>query len=321
MKKILVIGASGDTGRYFIQYLLANKTEDYDIVAAGGRSAEKVKDMGVPYIQIDITKESEFEKLPTDIYAVVSLAGYMPARMSGYHPNKYFEVNTIGTLNILEYCRKTKVDRILYATSFGDILGNLNNDILLKADSKRDFSYTTDHTAYVISKIAAVELIKNYREMYGLKTFVFRLPNIYLLSESDMYCVDGVERKIGFHLLIDKAIKGQTIEVFGDDTRVKDMVYVKDFCQMLYKACFIDRDEGLYNVGTGIGTSLREIIEGIIDVFGEPNKKSKLIMRPDMPNTPQYIMDITEAREQLGYEPEYTYLDMLKDMRSELNNR
>lgn len=318
MKKILVIGASGDTGRYFIQYLLENKTADFDIVAAGRRSIEKVKDMGVPYIQIDITKENEFEKLPTDIYAVVHLAGYMPARMSGYHPNKYFEVNTIGTLNILEYCRKTKVDRILYATSFGDILGNLNNDIVLKADSKRDFSYTTDHTAYVISKIAAVELIKNYREMYGLKTFIFRLPTIYLWSETDKYYVDGVERKLGYRLLIDKAIKGEKIEVFGDSTRVKDMVYVKDFCQMLYRACFVNRIEGIYNVGTGVGTSLLEIIQGMVEVFGESDNKSELIMRPDMPNTPQYIMDITEAKEQLGYEPKYDYVEMLKDMKKEM---
>ena len=49
------------------------------------------------------------------------------------------------------------------------------------------------------------------------------------------------------------ASKGKTIEVWGDSNRVKDMVYVKDFCRMPYKAVFADRAEGYYNVGTGIG--------------------------------------------------------------------
>ena len=52
---------------------------------------------------------------------VVDLAGAMPARMKGYDPYKYIDVNITGTLNILEFCRKTGADRILFAQSFGDI--------------------------------------------------------------------------------------------------------------------------------------------------------------------------------------------------------
>ena len=96
------------------------------------------------------------------------------------------------------------------------------------------------------------------------------------------------------------------------------MVYVKDFCQMLYKAVFADRTEGYYNVGTGVGTSLLRQIEGMIEVFGPENKKSEIIMRPDKPNAPQYVMDIAPARRELGYEPEYDYISMLQDMKMEM---
>ena len=87
---------------------------------------------------------------------------------------------------------------------------------------------------------------------------------------------------------------------------------------MLYKAIFVDRDCGYYNVGTGVGTSLIDQINGIIEVFSDPNHKSKIVMRPDKPNAPQYIMDIEPAVRELGYKPVYNYLDMLKDFKMEM---
>ena len=95
------------------------------------------------------------------------------------------------------------------------------------------------------------------------------------------------------------------------------MVYVKDLCQMMYKALFAKIDTGVYNVGTGIGTSLIDQIKGIVEVFGDKNNKSNIIMRPEKPNAPQYIMDISNAKEDLGYEPKYNYIDMLIDMKKE----
>ena len=164
-------------------------------------------------------------------------------------------------------------------------------------------------------------MIENYHQMYGLKKFVFRLPTIYLWSPIDYYYVDGKRRKIGYRILIDKAIAGENIEVWGDPDRQKDMVYVKDFCQMLYKALFADRDSGYYNVGTGVGISLMDQIKGIVDVFGEEGHKSNLLMRPEMANAPQYIMDISAARDELQYEPQYDYRAMLQDMKEEMRRQ
>lgn len=55
------------------------------------------------------------------------------------------------------------------------------------------------------------------------------------------------------------------------------MVYVKDFCRCYYKAIFVNRDCGYYNVGTGVGTSLLDQIRGMVEVFGEDAKKSQII--------------------------------------------
>lgn len=317
--KIVVFGASGNTGTYFIKYFLENnKDKKYEIVAVGTRATDKFEKMGVKYFQVDITKKEDFEKLPKDVYAVVDLAGAMPARMEGHNPQYYIDVNITGNLNILEYCRENNVDRILFAQSFGDIKDYGETELVLKADMPRKFSFKSDHTIYVMTKNFMVDMMENYYEMYGLKKFVFRLPTIYLYSPIDYYYVDGVKRQIGYRLLIDRAIKGEPIEVWGDSTRVKDMVYVKDFCQMLYKALFVQREKGYYNVGTGVGTSLLEQIKGMVDVFGEDDKKSQIVLHPEKPNAPQYIMDITPAEKELGYSPKYDYISMLEDIKLEM---
>ena len=88
-----------------------------------------------------------------------------------------------------------------------------------------------------------------------------------------------------------------------------------------YKALFVDRQKGYYNVGTGIGTSLLDQIKGIVEVFGDDNHKSQIKLNPNMPNAPQYIMDITPAIYELGYKPKYDYISMLKDMKAESKNR
>lgn len=319
MKTIIVFGASGDTGRYFVKYFLDHyRGMDYQIIATGTRETSFFDSLEVPYYQVDIRRKEEFEKLPEEVYAVVDLAGAMPARMKGYAPYKYIDVNVTGNLNILEYCRKAKADRILFAQSFGDIKDHAEDNPLLTVDLPRKFSFTSDHTIYVMTKNFAVDMIENYHQMYGLKNFIFRLPTIYLYSPVDTYYVDGKQRKIGYRLLIDKARAGEPIEVWGDPERVKDMVYVKDFCQMLYRAVFADRNCGYYNVGTGVGTSLLDQIQGMIEVFGTPGKESELIMCPDKPNAPQYIMDIAPAVSELGYKPEYTYRKMLLDFKKEM---
>lgn len=316
MKKYLLIGANGGTGKYFVDYFCEHQPEDTELIGVGRHHCDFIESK-IDYIIADITNKDDIDKLPNDIFGVILLAGAMPARMKGYDPEQYIETNILGVFYILEYCIRNHVDRILFAQSFGDIKDRAETELILTPDMSPSFKYDTDHSVYVVSKNTAVELIKCYHAIHHLKAFIFRLPTVYSWSSNDSYYVDGVLKKRAWRILIDKAINGEDIEVWGDPNRPKDMVYVKDFCQMLFKACFVDRDFGYYNVGTGIGTSLYDQIKGMIEVFGSQKKKSKIIMRPDKPNAPQYIMNITNAQVELGYKPLYMYVDMLKDMLKE----
>lgn len=88
---------------------------------------------------------------------------------------------------------------------------------------------------------------------------------------------------------------------------------------MLYRAVFINRDKGYYNVGSGIGTALIDQINGMVRVFGTEGNRSQIVLRPDLPNAPQYIMDITSAMQELNYKPKYSYISFLKDFKREMN--
>ena len=322
MRKIVVFGASGDTGRYFTDYFSDHYSgEEYKLIAVGTRKTDWFAKRKIEYIQVDITRKEDFARLPEDVYAVVDLAGMMPARMKGYDPQRYIDVNITGGLNILEYCRVNHADRILFAQSFGDIKDYGETELILKPDMPRKFSFHTDHSIYVMTKNFMVDMMQNYYEMYGLKQFVFRLPTIYLYSPVDTYYVDGVERKIGYRLLIERAMNGEPLEVWGDASRQKDMVYIKDFCQMLYKALFVNRETGYYNVGTGVGTSLLDQIKGMAEVFNPAGVTSEIMLCPDKPNAPQYIMDVTAAKDELGYKPMFGYIDMLQDFKKEMEKQ
>ena len=316
MKKIMIFGASGNIGQYLIDYFDSMNNGEVQIIAIGRSECDFSRYDRVEYYKVDISNKYDFEKLPKDIYAVIDLAGAMPAKMEGYHPEQYIYSNIIGTFNVLEFCKCNSIDRIVYTQSFFDIKNYGDKDIILRPEMIPNLNYNTDHSVYSVTKNTAVELIKCYNAMFGIKAFVFRLPNIYMWTKGDTFYVDGVKKRIAWRYLIEEAIKGNPIEVWGDYNRVKDMVYVKDLCQMLYNACFVDIDFGHYNVGTGIGITLLDQIKGIIMTFSE-NKQSDIVFCPDKPNAPQYIMDISNAVEELNYQPKYDYLSMLQDIKKE----
>lgn len=319
MKKIIVFGASGETGRFFVDYYLKNQKNGFEIIAVGTRETNFFENyFGIKYFKVDITKKEEFCKLPEDdIYAVINLAGYMPARSEGENNEKMLSVNLMGTLNILEYCLKTRADRILFAQSFGDILNHAAGYPTLTVNLDRNFSLNTDHTVYLIGKCAAVDLIQYYHQHYGLKAFIFRLPTVYVYAKDRFFFRNGVKNVLWYRTLIDKAIAGEDLEIWGDPNKIKDMVYVKDFAQMLYLATFVKRDFGFYNVGTGVGTSLENQIKMIAKVFNK-DKKSKILYRPDMPSTGEYVMDINPAKKELGYIPKYDFEKFLLDYKEEM---
>ena len=320
--KIVITGADGMIGCYLVDYLI-RKGHSVLATARTSRHEDYLRKIGANFAVLDVTKQEDFDNLSSECEVVVHLAGAMPASMMGYEPSKYIEVNTRGTLNVLEYCRKNNVKQIIFTQTHSDLAGAWRNNTEKGLDPYTPYSlnYGNDHSVYVISKIAAVELIKTYQYQFNIGYAVFRCPNIYSWFPEKYYYVDGVKREVGYRKLINLAINCQNIEVWGDAEIRKDIVYVKDLCGMIEAAVQQKISRGIYNVSTGVSTSLKEQIEGIVEVFSPKHKKSQLIYRPDIKislNNHHYCID--NVLKDLKYKPKYDYITMLRDMKAEMES-
>lgn len=318
MRTVVLFGATGTVGAYAA---IALQEAGYDVVAVGRRKSDNgfFNDRGMKYVSMDITDRESYEVLPQkEVYAVVHLAGAIPARMQGYCPQTYIDSIMTGTLNVLDYCVSVSANRIVFAQSVADVSYMYGDNVLIPADAVQRFPLNDDHSVYSICKNAAVNLIEHYYVKYGLKRFVLRFPNIYVYHPNPFYFYDGEKRWQSYRLLIERAKQGLPIELWGNPELQRDMVYVKDCVQIITKSLSAQVDGGMYNVGTGVGTSMRKQIEGMIEVFSPKEKPSQIIERPEKPDTASYIMDVSKTIEELGYQPQYVYLSYLKDMKNEM---
>lgn len=320
MKKIVVFGSTGHLGAYTIDYLLDNVDKnEFEIIAVGRKKTDYFSKLGIEYYRVDINDTKGFDLLPTNgVYAVINLVGIMPAAMNGYDPYSYINVNITGMLNVLEYCKNNNVNRIIFTHTEADLSGYWDKNVVIKPNMPRKFSYSGSYSLYIISKCTAVDLIENYYQNFGLKRFIFRLPTVYHYRPDPYFYKNGIKVLLGYRQLMNQAMVGEDIEMWGDPTLAKDIVYVKDFAQMVYKAIVANNDGGIYNVGTGQAISLENQIKGIIEIFSPKGKRSKIIPRPEKPDARSFIMDIENAKADLGYKPQYDYLQYLKDFKKEM---
>lgn len=318
-KKIIIFGATGNVGSYLLDYALNYfDSKEYEIIASGRRQTDFFEKRGIKYFSVDLTKKMDIEKLPTDnVYAVMLLSAQIPSYMDVYDPKKYIDSIIIGGYNILEYCRKSHVDRIIYTQTVFDV-SLYPHDMILKSDVMPNFSYVGDHAVYVISKNTMLELLKHYYQEYGLKKFVFRLPTIYSYSPYPYYYPNGIKTKRPIYQMIEKAQKSETLEIWGNPQYAKDMVHVNDFSQMLCKAVEVNRNEGFYNVGTGNPVTIEEQIRTIVEVFSPKDNPSKIVYRPDKNCGGGFLMDIENAKMELGYVPQYNCRQLLEDYKKEM---
>lgn len=320
MKKVVVLGATGTLGAPISIHL---KGLGYDVTAVGHRKSDNgfFADHGIEYLSADISVKSDFDKLPQEnVYAVLNFAGALPASMEGYNADLYVSSIIQGTLNVLEYTRKIKADRIVFPQSLFDISYKFGSKTPIPADSERIAPIDGDHAVYVIAKNAAVDLIEHYHAVYGIKRFILRLSRVYLYHPNPYTFTDGKKVMISDRFLIYKAMKGEDIELWGDPDRLLETCSVRDFLQIVEKCLEAQHEGGLYNIGSG-GSTLRERIEGIVDVFSPADKRSNIIECPEKRSAQQFVLDITKTCDELGYRPADTWKTYLESFKEDMQNQ
>jgi len=312
---IVVTGATGFVGRYLIAQLVK---DGCDVLATGRSKAGKefYNKQGIPFTKLDITKEEDFDKLPQKgVEAVIHLAALLSIDVAQWTPRDYLMTNALGTYNVLEYCRKSKISKLIYAMTHSEV--NRAKEIVITEETPRQFgsTYGPGNTLpYIISKIAGMHFVDVYDRDNILQSITLRFPGIRGYGSRD------TKYNTVFHQFIQKARKGEPIEIWGDHKAVRDLIYIKDVVAAIVKALRSEKAHGLYNIGSGKGLTIEDEAKAIIKAFSPPDNPSRLVYRPDIEEVRKrsYVWDISKAKRDLDWEPKYSYEEAMADYKKEM---
>lgn len=309
--KILVIGSSGSLGHALTEQL----SQNHRVVGTFHQKPSFFRQADT--VQLDVTSVEDFEKLDSDYDVVVMSAGLMPARMPGYNPASYFQVNTLGTLNVLEFMRRESVPKLVFITTFSDTHHKFYSGEPILNSEPRNLKLSGDHAAYAISKVSACDLIEHYHQDFGINSVIIRIPTIYTNDREFEYYVDGRIQTKSYVRMIRSIVNDKAVEIWGNPLNAKDMPYVKDFSSLVQSAVETKTAQGTFNGGTGHPISLEDLATTMIDVFGGGGE-IRVVRRPELPSQPNYTFDMSETEKTLGHKPIWNVKNMLEDIRDTL---
>ncbi len=314
---IIVTGATGFVGRYLID-LLATQGEN---VLACGRSTKYAKffaALHVPFLSLDVTLPEEFDRLPgSGVKALVHLAAVIPAAVPDIKTDAFLKTNTLGTFYALEHCRKHGIKKFVFSTTLYECLEH--TELPITERMGRRFAMTGDHTAYVISKIAASDHVDHYSQEFGLQGIVLRFTGLLGFGRQEGYYADGTFHPSAFEVFYRRAQEGLPLEIWGKAEARRDSLYVKDAARAIDAAIKSEGAQGLYLIGSGSGRTVEEEVNAFADVFGSREHPVPIIYRPEVEDKKKsYYFDISKAKAELGWEPIYGYREILRDYAKEV---
>lgn len=261
-KRILVIGGAGLIGSHIVDLLAETDVKEiliYDNLFRG-RTAnlqEALKDPRVRFYPHggDVLHSDILERAMEGIDGVFHLAALWLLQCHEY-PRSAFDVNIRGTFNVIEAAIKQRVSRVVYSSSasvYGDAL---------------EIPMTEEHpynnfTFYGATKIAGEHMFKSLGARYGLDWVGLRYMNVYGPRQDYKGAYIAVMMKI-----LDRIDAGLAPVVYGDGSQQYDFIDVVDVARANICAMRADVTGQCYNVGRGIGTSIRELTEMLIKLTG-----------------------------------------------------
>jgi UDP-glucose 4-epimerase len=206
--------------------------------------------------------------------------------------------NVLSSLALLELSRKLQVKRIVFVSSGGTIYGSAQEV------PTPETAPTDPITAYGISKLAIEKYLALYERLYGLSFRVLRVANPF-----GPFQVPAKNQGI-IAALISRALRNEEIEIWGDGSVVRDYIFVDDVVDALQAAAADRSETRIFNIGSGTGQSLREVIAAIELQLGA---KLSLKWKHGRPiDIPASILRIDRARDVLGWVPRIPFDDGLK---------
>jgi UDP-glucose 4-epimerase len=206
--------------------------------------------------------------------------------------------NVVPTIALLDHCRRSGVQRVVFASSGGTIYGNA------RQIPTPETAPTAPICAYGISKLAIEKYLALFEHLHGLDFRVLRITNPF-----GPYQV-ALKNQGVIAALVTRALRNETMEIWGDGSVVRDFIYVEDVVDALLAAATDRGSERVYNIGSGQGRSLREVIAAIEHLMG---MQLKLQWKPGRPlDVPVSVVATERAADGLRWVPKTSFETGLK---------
>lgn len=307
MKNILVVGGAGYIGSHTVRHLQDQGYNCivFDNLVYGHRESINVNH----FIEGDLADKAAIQKVFDQyaIDAVVHFAAYAYVGESVKEPQKYYFNNVVGTLNLLQVMLTNNVKNIVFSSTCATY-GEPQYTPIDEQHPQQPIN------PYGTTKLIIEKTLADYHKAYGLKYIALRYFNAAGASADGKI---GESHSPETHLipLVLKAIKGENanIKVFGTDydtddgTCVRDYIHVEDLASAHRLALEnLDNYNGYLNLGTGVGTSVKEVIEAAESVSGKVCPVEYADRREGDP-AKLYAAN-TKAIDILGWQPKYTHI-------------
>jgi UDP-glucose 4-epimerase len=303
--KILLTGGAGYIGSACLRWLLRNGHDPiaYDNMAEGNAAS-------VPDGRLVVGDIRDTDKLAATLRehraeALMHFAALASVPLSIADPDGYYSVNVLGTKSVLDAMRRADVAKIVFSSTAATYAFGVETPI-------RETTPQVPETPYGTTKLAAERMIKDYARAYGLSYTIFRYFNA---SGADLDGRHGESRHVEGHIipltLMVATGRREKLKIFGGDwdtrdgTCVRDYVHTEDLAQA-HQLAVESLGPGVgreYNLGSGSGTSILEVLRACEKAVGHPIRHELVDRRPGDPGT--LIATPEKVVAELGWKPRH----------------
>lgn len=318
--RVVITGGAGFIGCNTAKYYLEKKADVVVFDNLSRKNTDKnlawLKSLGgkLTYIKGDLRSVRDTAKLISffaDADAVLHLAAQVAVTTSVMNPREDFEINAMGTFNLLEAMRAAGSNAKLIYSSTNKVYGGMEDVKVVEKSTRYEYAdlpygagetrMLDFHSPYGCSKGAADQYVHDYGRIYGLDTVVTRQSCIYGPRQF------GVEDQGWVAWFIIATITGHKLAIYGDGKQVRDLLYVDDLVRgydMAIRAGEKTRG-GIYNIGGGPKNTLsvwQEFGPMLEQLFGRHIPVINEGWRPG--DQKIFVADIRKAKKEFGWEPE-----------------
>lgn len=318
-ERILITGGAGFIGTNYVSRLLSQgkKATIYDNLSRKGASRniawlrDTYGEDSFELIKADVRDAESLVQAVQGVDLIVHLAGQVAVTTSVDDPRTDFEINALGTFNLLEAARQAHPKPVVIYSSTNKVYGNLEDVPVAEGEESYYFpghpqgideTQVMDfHSPYGCSKGTGDQYVRDYYRIYGVPTVVFRQSCIYGPHQF------GIEDQGWVAWFVIAAVTGKPITIYGDGKQVRDLLFVDDLLAAYDMAyAHIDKTAGqIYNIGGGPGNTLsiwKQFGPLLEKELGREIPVAREEWRPGDQRV--FIADISKADRDFGWKPE-----------------